>query len=125
IPAGFALSHGNASSHAHSVLPSAEVVALCGICFPYAVIAGSISRATFFQAHWPRTPTHAALAGTVLQSSLNSLNVRKLPLAVRERGSPEGEGTREHDIWHRLCVCHMSQQLYWLLRRRNWYVKTM
>ena len=39
-----------------------------------------------------RAPMHVALAETVLQSCLNSLNVRKLPLAVRERRSPEGRG---------------------------------
>jgi hypothetical protein len=27
--------------------------------------------------------------------------VRKLSLAVRERRSPEGQGTREHDSWHK------------------------
>jgi hypothetical protein len=37
-------------------------------------------------------PYQAALAEAVLQRCLHSLNVRKLPLAVRERRSPEGRG---------------------------------
>jgi hypothetical protein len=65
----------------------------------------------FFQAHLPRAPTPAALAETVLQSCLNSLNVRQLSLAVRERKLSEGEGTREHVNWHRLCVSLRSAYL--------------
>src|SRR5438105_4865704 len=68
---------------------------------------GSINYATFLHEHRPCPPAHAALVGTVQQSCLNSLNVRKLSLAVREKSSPE-RGTRGHESWHRLCVLRKS-----------------
>src|SRR4029450_9215267 len=111
IPAGFALSHGHASSHAHSVLPSAEVAALCSICFSYT--ASREHKLCHFLSSAPASDSYSHRSGQGSAAELPELSqCEKASSRSERKEAPGGEGTREPDIWHRLCLCHVSQQLY-------------
>jgi hypothetical protein len=59
---------------------------------PYMLIAGSISHAIVLARAPVSGSSSCDMAGTVLQNCLNSLNVRKPSLAVRERKSQRERG---------------------------------